>query len=109
MFAQEQRALPYLRAGLPASYAAGATLDAAQGVGLLSARACGDEIDRFGRVLRLSTAQEREIRACAVHACALIAQRTGMTERDIDNALWTRGGGPEYKAVPRHRCRTIYY
>jgi hypothetical protein len=32
-----------------------------------------------------------------------------MTERDIDNALWTRGGGPEYKAVPRHRCRTIYY
>jgi hypothetical protein len=32
-----------------------------------------------------------------------------MTERDIDNALWTRGGAPEYKAVPRHRCRTIFY
>jgi putative queuosine salvage protein len=53
--------------------------------------------------------QEREIRACAVHACALLAERTGMTERDIDNALWTRGGGPEYKALPRHRCRTIFY
>jgi Potential Queuosine, Q, salvage protein family len=61
-----------------------------------------------GRPLRPGP-QEREIRACAVHACALIAQRTDMTERDIDNALWTRGGGPEYKAVPRHRCRTIYY
>jgi hypothetical protein len=61
-----------------------------------------------GRLLRPGP-QEREIRACAVHACALIAQRTGMTERDIDNALWTRGGRPEYKAVPRHRCRTIYY
>jgi hypothetical protein len=61
-----------------------------------------------GRELRLGP-QEREIRACAVHACALLAQRTGMTERDIDNALWTRGGRPEYKAVPRHRCRTIYY
>jgi hypothetical protein len=53
--------------------------------------------------------QEREIRATAVHACALVAERTGMTERDIDNALWTRGGAPEYKAIPRHRCRTIFY
>jgi hypothetical protein len=61
-----------------------------------------------GRRLRAGP-QEREIRACAVHACALLAQRTGMTERDIDNALWTRGGAPEYKAIPRHRCRTIYY
>ena len=61
-----------------------------------------------GRRLRPGP-QEREIRACAVHACALIARRTGMTERDIDNALWTRGGAPEYKAIPRHRCRTIYY
>ncbi len=61
-----------------------------------------------GRRLRPGP-QEREIRACAVHACALIARRTGMTERDIDNALWTRGGAPQYKAIPRHRCRTIYY
>jgi hypothetical protein len=42
-----------------------------------------------------------------VHACALIAKRTGMTERDIDNALWYRGQRPEYKARPRHRCRTV--
>jgi Queuosine salvage protein len=53
--------------------------------------------------------QEREIRACAVHAGAAIAQRTGMSERDVDNALWYRGQLPEYKARPRHRCRTIYY
>jgi Potential Queuosine, Q, salvage protein family len=53
--------------------------------------------------------QEREIRACAVHACAALAQRTGMSERDVDNALWYRGQRPEYKARPRHRCRTIYY
>jgi hypothetical protein len=61
-----------------------------------------------GRLLR-SGPQEREIRGCAIHACALIAQRTGMTERDIDNALWYRGQRPEYKARPRHRCRTVYY
>ncbi|MGH2878522.1 MAG: queuosine salvage family protein [Solirubrobacteraceae bacterium] len=52
---------------------------------------------------------EREIRACAVHACALISQRTGISEREIDNWLWTRGQAPEYKARPRHRCRTVFY
>jgi putative queuosine salvage protein len=61
-----------------------------------------------GRLLRPGP-QEREIRACAVHACAQLSRRTGMTERDIDNALWYRGQQPEYKARPRHRCRTIYY
>jgi Potential Queuosine, Q, salvage protein family len=53
--------------------------------------------------------QEREIRACAVHACAQIARRTGLTERDVDNALWARGQLPAYKARPRHRCRTVFY
>jgi Potential Queuosine, Q, salvage protein family len=61
-----------------------------------------------GRLLRPGP-QEREIRGCAVHACAAIAQRTGLTERDLDNALWYRGQRPEYKARPRHRCRTVYY
>ena len=52
---------------------------------------------------------EREIRACAVHACALISRRTGVCEREIDNWLWTRGQAPEYKARPRHRCRCVFY
>jgi hypothetical protein len=52
---------------------------------------------------------EREIRACAVHACELISQRTGVPARTIDTWLWTRGQAPEYKAHPRHRCRTVFY
>jgi hypothetical protein len=52
---------------------------------------------------------EREIRACAVHACELISTRTGVTARMIDTWLWTRGQAPEYKARPRHRCRTVFY
>jgi len=52
---------------------------------------------------------EREIRACAVHACAQLARRVGMTERDLDNALWYRGQRDEYKALPRHRTRTVFY
>lgn len=52
---------------------------------------------------------EREIRACALHACELISRRTGTPARAIDTWLWTRGQSPEYKARPRHRCRTVFY
>ena len=53
--------------------------------------------------------EEREIRACAVHACELIARRVGATEHELDNWLWSRGQAPRYKALPRHRTRCVYY
>jgi Potential Queuosine, Q, salvage protein family len=53
--------------------------------------------------------QEREIRACALHACEQIAARTGVPPRLLDVWLWNRGQGPRYKAVPRHRTRTVFY
>lgn len=53
--------------------------------------------------------EEREIRACAVRACELIAQRLGASEHELDNWLWSRGQAPRYKAVPRHRTRCVYY
>jgi hypothetical protein len=53
--------------------------------------------------------QERELRAGAVHACVHIAQRLGITEQELDWILWTRGGAPAYKAVPRPRCRVVWY
>ncbi len=52
---------------------------------------------------------EREIRACAVHACELIAPRLEVSPRTLDNWLWNRGQQPRYKAVPRHRTRTTAY
>jgi hypothetical protein len=52
---------------------------------------------------------EREIRACAVHACELLAARTGVPPRVLDGWLWNRGQDAAYKAVPRHRCRTVAY
>lgn len=68
-------------------------------------------IDR-GERLTLGGA-EREIRACALHACELISQRTGVPARKIDTWLWTRGQsggrGTQYKAHPRHRCQTVFY
>ena len=54
-------------------------------------------------------AEEREIRACAVHACELIAAELGVPPRMLDTWLWNRGQEPRYKAVPRHRTRTVFY
>lgn len=53
--------------------------------------------------------REREIRACAVRACELIAARAGASEHELDNWLWSRGQAPPYKSRPRHRTRTVYY
>ena len=53
--------------------------------------------------------EEREIRACAVHACELIASERGVPPRVLDVWLWNRGQAPRYKALPRHRTRTVYY
>ncbi len=61
-----------------------------------------------GRPLRCG-GQEREIRACAVHACELLSARLELPAREIDHRLWTRGQRPEYKARPRHRCRCVFY
>jgi Queuosine salvage protein len=61
-----------------------------------------------GRQLRPGQA-EREIRACAVHACELICGRAGASPHELDNWLWNRGRAAEYKARPRHRCRTVFY
>ncbi|HXR13872.1 MAG TPA: queuosine salvage family protein [Solirubrobacteraceae bacterium] len=61
-----------------------------------------------GRMLRPGP-QEREIRACAVHACELLSARLQVPPRVLDNWLWNRGQEPAYKARPRHRCRCVYY
>ena len=53
--------------------------------------------------------EEREIRACAVHACELIAAGLGIPPRVLDVMLWNRGQQPRYKALPRHRTRTVFY
>jgi Potential Queuosine, Q, salvage protein family len=53
--------------------------------------------------------EEREIRACALHACERLAEHTGIPPRVLDLRFWNRGQAPEYKAVPRHRTRCVYY
>ena len=62
-----------------------------------------------GELLPPGGPDEVEIRACAVHACELIAPRVGVPPRTLDVWLWNRGQAERYKARPRHRTRTVYY
>ena len=58
------------------------------------------------------SAEEIEIRACAVTAVELLTAAAGegaSTAAAIDQLLWERGGQPRYKAVPRHRSRSTAY
>jgi hypothetical protein len=65
-------------------------------------------------LLPAGSAEEVELRACAVDAVEQIAERmrgrgTAVMARDLDDWLWRRGGEPRYKARPRHRTRCPFY
>jgi hypothetical protein len=58
--------------------------------------------------------EEVEIRACAVHAVELLKKSIDdrgwrVTSSQLDYYLWNRGQRPDYKAVPRHRARSVFY
>ena len=61
------------------------------------------------------SAEEVEIRACAVHAVELVTAELresghNTAAMQLDYLLWNRGQSPYYKrGRPRHRTRTVYY
>jgi len=73
-----------------------------------------ERIDR-GELIEHGSAEEVEIRACALHAVELIvaARAAGpgaaTSPAAVDRLLWNRGGGTRYKAQPRHRSRCTAY
>jgi hypothetical protein len=69
-----------------------------------------ERIDR-GALLEHGSAEEVEIRACAVHAVELIVRERSsrFTAAGLDRLLWHRGQQPRYKSRPRHRSRCTAY
>ena len=62
------------------------------------------------RLIAHDDPEEVEMRACAVHAVELIVgERPDLTAQQVDRLLWTRGGEPRYKAIPRPRARCTAY
>jgi hypothetical protein len=70
-------------------------------------------VERIEReeLIPAGSTEEREIRACALHAVELIAAALDhkVTSMQLDYLLWNRGQLPAYKATPRHRTRTVFY
>jgi hypothetical protein len=67
-----------------------------------------------GELIPAGSAEEIEIRAVSVHAVERIVAELGASgisasARELDYLLWNRGSGAEYKALPRHRTRTVFY
>ncbi len=80
---------------------------------LLYEDALGAHIDAE-KLISPGSPEEIEIRACALHAVELIKKEmetTGgnATSSGLDYLLWNRGQQPYYKAIPRHRARTVFY
>jgi hypothetical protein len=72
-----------------------------------------ERIER-GELIPAGSPEEIEIRAVALHAVERIAAELGAsgvsaTARELDYLLWNRGAGAQYKALPRHRTRTVFY
>lgn len=62
-----------------------------------------------GELLEHGSAEEVELRACAVHAIELLAAASPLAPAQIDALLWTRGAAPRYKSLPRPRSRNTAY
>jgi hypothetical protein len=64
-----------------------------------------------GELIEHGSAEEVEIRACALQAVeAIVATRPGeLIAAEVDEILWERGQGARYKAIPRHRSRCTAY
>jgi hypothetical protein len=67
-----------------------------------------------GTPIAAQSEEEIEIRACAVAAVEALVEELALaghptSARRLDYWLWSRGGRPEIKAVPRHRARTPFY
>jgi hypothetical protein len=73
-------------------------------------------VERIERVENIDAGSEPEveIRAVGLHAVELLVhqlRRRGqdVTAAQLDGLLWRRGGGARYKAVLRHRTRSVFY
>jgi hypothetical protein len=89
IFAEQHRALPYLRAGLPAAYADRGDWDAAQGTALLQEGACKNEAGAFRTLVPDATRVQLQILAdgCQSAVRRLQAARNSPTSPDTYNTV----------------------
>jgi len=67
-----------------------------------------------GQLIESGDPAEVEIRAGGVHAVELLRHELAgrgidVLSSELESVLWKRGGAPAYKAIPRHRTRSVFY
>lgn len=64
-----------------------------------------------GEEIASGSAEETELRACAIHAVELMKQAAGgkVTSVNLDHILWKCGYEPGIYARPSHRTMTVWY
>jgi hypothetical protein len=102
MFAGEHRALPYLRAGLPASFAHEGDANAAWGTALLSDQGCNVEVQRIDFLAKLSRNQKRTIE----QACGEAAARVRAAPR-TDAKAFNAAAGEAWLAYAKTKDATL--
>lgn len=86
VFAQDHRAIPYVRAGLPQTWATDASSDAAYGVALLGKNACDQEVRKTNFLAGATWRQRRDLtRACEAAEARVRAARRELPS-DLDRA-----------------------
>ena len=62
-----------------------------------------------GEPIPAGSPEEVELRAVALHAVERLAEYLEVSPRNLDILLWNRGQEARYRALPRHRTRTVFY
>ena len=104
VFALENRALPYLRVGLPAEWAESGDVTAASGTALLAEGACTRDLRRLHAMARLTDQQKDTLQdECARAAGRVAAGRASAT----DASTFNRAAGAAWRDYTSARNRTL--
>ena len=91
MFADKHRLLPYLKLGLPAAYAEGASLEAAKGLHLATSNGCADSIDGALWIAAAPKATGKSLHAACAAAAAHVKQGLASGRKDEINRMAEHG------------------
>jgi hypothetical protein len=80
VFADHNRTVPYLKLGLPAAWASGASKEAARGLHLATVRGCADTVDGAIWIADTGRAKAKALRQACAEAAAHV--REGLATRD---------------------------
>jgi hypothetical protein len=111
VFSMHNRAIPYLRVGLPLSFARGATDETAMGVDLASPKGCENALGGTLWIAHAKPAQKRSLEATcvglAVRMRAAVATRDERTVDAAGAAVWAELDGARRATLSPDQLRRI--